>query len=71
MKERWKKGKPPAPGWYHASLYFSKNVFRWWDGKNWSFGVCKDDDIHEVARSAAEPFPLYPDDIMYWREIKL
>lgn len=31
--------KPPAPGWYNASIHGSPHSFRYWDGSVWSMDV--------------------------------
>ena len=39
MSERtWHSGPPPHVGWWNASNTRNPNIWRWWDGKNWSFG---------------------------------
>lgn len=37
MNERtWHSGPPPHVGWWNASAMTNDNVWRWWDGKQWS-----------------------------------
>lgn len=68
---RWHRNPPTKPGWYEASQYKTWALYRWWNGTHWSCAAMEGDDIHEVARSANQPYPLGPKDTMYWREIKL
>lgn len=34
---KWRGGQPPAVGWYPASASRANGVYRWWDGKVWSY----------------------------------
>ena len=38
-KRTWHKKSPPFIGWWNASLQRRLNIWRWWNGKNWSCGV--------------------------------
>jgi hypothetical protein len=35
---QWFSGPPPARGWWPASVasVLARDVYRWWDGSNWS-----------------------------------
>jgi hypothetical protein len=35
----WHKGPPPHVGWWNASLGKDCNVWRWWNGREWSHGT--------------------------------
>lgn len=35
----WHSGPPPAVGWWNASRSKDPYIWRWWDGKKWSWGV--------------------------------
>lgn len=38
MSERkWNSGPPPHVGWWNASTRENPDMWRWWDGKQWSF----------------------------------
>ena len=32
----WRKGAPPHVGWWLAGYERLRNVWRWWDGRQWS-----------------------------------
>lgn len=32
----WHSGPPPSLGWWPASCGKAHDVYRWWDGENWS-----------------------------------
>lgn len=36
MSRKWHKGPPPHVGWWEASWNRNTNVWRWWDGFEWS-----------------------------------
>lgn len=33
---KWHKGPPPHVGWWNASILKNTDIWRWWDGINWS-----------------------------------
>lgn len=35
----WNSGPPPHVGWWNASAVRDSEVWRWWDGADWSWGV--------------------------------
>lgn len=35
----WHKGPPPHIGWWNASRAHANDMWRWWDGKQWSHAV--------------------------------
>ena len=38
-KRIWHKGPPPFIGWWNASSAQDPSIWRWWNGKIWSWGV--------------------------------
>ena len=38
-KTKWHNGPPPSCGWWPASACRDKKLFRWWNGRFWSWGV--------------------------------
>ena len=38
-KTKWHSGPPPSCGWWPASACRDHGLFRWWNGKYWSWGV--------------------------------
>ncbi len=56
MAERkWNSGKPPAPGWYNASVRHDPRAWRWWDGKQWSVVVYPIAPAEQAAKAAKKP----------------
>ncbi len=49
----WHKGPPPHPGWWNASAYRDHEVWRWWNGEEWSFNVLSSDGPRYAAGKAA------------------
>ena len=39
---KWKKGNPPAAGWFNASRERTANLLRQWDGRAWSLPFPED-----------------------------
>lgn len=35
----WHSGPPPHIGWWQASTFENEKLWRWWDGRRWSFAV--------------------------------
>lgn len=35
----WHKGPPPHVGWWEASRFSERGIWRWWDGFCWSLGA--------------------------------
>lgn len=68
---KWNKGKPPHVGWWNASVDKSNAIWRWWDGKNWSYNAHHHMDENIAARYAkrkclvSERFIEWTD---YWPE---
>lgn len=54
MKREWKSGPPPHIGWWNASLSYSINVWRWWDGTRWSIPVGHTTPAHVAALRAKQ-----------------
>lgn len=48
-KPVWRKGAPPAIGWWPASFYRDAYIVRWWNGEYWSAAVC----AHGTVKGAA------------------
>lgn len=38
-KPKWISGPPPHIGWWQASRYGGHNIWRWWNGEEWSVPV--------------------------------
>lgn len=51
----WRRGPPPHVGWWQASQVRNEDVWRWWNGVNWSIGVHPGRSAEEAARSASIP----------------
>lgn len=59
----WNSGHPPFPGWWNASAIHDTNMWRWWDGRNWSWGVGSDASPAELESHIA----LKVKDRVSWR----
>lgn len=57
---KWHSGPPPHIGWWNASRLELINIWRWWDGREWSTCVGERSPISAVVRSAGskERLPL-------------
>lgn len=48
----WHSGPPPHVGWWNASAGRDPDVWRWWDGAQWSIPMYPD-DLADLAGAAA------------------
>lgn len=48
-ERRWHSGPPPYIGWWHASAGRLDDIFRWWDGSNWSCPARPSMSMEEAA----------------------
>ncbi|WP_353191375.1 hypothetical protein [Pandoraea pnomenusa] len=62
----WHKGPPPHVGWWNASLYQSLDVWRWWDGEQWS-SEAYDDEDEQMAEFWAR-LPSGSQDLIEWTD---
>jgi hypothetical protein len=53
-KRIWHSGPPPHIGWWNASLWGDHDLWRWWDGQRWSWGVNSSDPINVVRLQASK-----------------
>ena len=49
----WHKGPPPHVGWWNASTSRARNLWRWWDGAEWSTYVFSASTAVAARRAAA------------------
>ena len=49
---KWHQGPPPSIGWWPASFDRNDRVYRWWNGKHWSFPALKGDSAQTAAHCA-------------------
>ena len=49
---KWRKGPPPAIGWWPASTVGDHEAIRWWDGHKWSKPAYPWDDLEYVGQMA-------------------
>lgn len=64
---RWRKGPPPARGWWNAScMDRDPRVRRWWNGHQWSLGVLVGESNAEALRCKAIKSAFCVNDIE-WR----
>lgn len=67
MSRVWHSGAPPHVGWWNASLDKKDDVWRWWDGSNWS--VCAYDfELEWVAGRRAELQMYAAADLVEWTD---
>lgn len=56
MSERkWHKGPPPHIGWWNASMSRDNHLWRWWDGRQWSWGAYATEKDWQAAINACRP----------------
>lgn len=69
-KRIWNGGKPPHVGWFNASKSKSHQIWRWWNGKQWSMDVLPSNGIEEVILTAGmiDAYPEYIEWTDYWPE---
>jgi hypothetical protein len=66
---KWRKGAPPAIGWWPASLFRDYCVLRWWDGKRWSQEQPMRLSKKELPiRNGALPLAHYYDEDIEWTD---
>lgn len=51
-KLKWHKGPPPHVGWWNASWSGASDIWRWWNGHDWSDSVTSNRDVTYAARRA-------------------
>lgn len=67
---QWFSGPPPAVGWWPASATRNfLDLYRWWDGSEWSAAVFRDSDANEAQALARESFRARRE--VYWRHWSL
>jgi len=64
MKDRkWHKGPPPHIGWWNASDAKMEDIWRWWNGQEWSAAVRESASPHFAGWLAQKnnpgSFPVY------------
>ena len=52
----WHKGPPPHPGWWNASAYRDKEIWRWWDGEAWGYSVRSSDSSNYAAKKSINKY---------------
>ena len=52
---KWHKGPPPSVGWWPASGFQFDDIYRWWNGTNWSKPAAKRDGKRLAAYMANLP----------------
>lgn len=57
-KVKWRSGPPPHIGWWNASKFKYSQIWRWWDGKQWSTAVSSADSSPLAADLAKRPAPV-------------
>ena len=71
MNRTWHKGPPPHIGWWEASVMRQPQVWRWWDGAQWSIAVDSNATGNMAARAASSKTALKVNDVEwtdYWPE---
>lgn len=60
---------PTANGWYNADFASAKNpdLYRWWNGKNWSVGVLKSADKYHPNVECPKPIGAGFNKDIAWR----
>ena len=56
---KWRSGPPPSIGWWPASRCLFEDVYRWWDGKQWSAPAWAELTAAQAASRAAEPCSVF------------
>lgn len=51
----WFVGEPPSHGWWPASASQDEDLFRWWNGKHWSWGCAGSCDKMKAQLIATLP----------------
>lgn len=68
---KWHSGPPPHIGWWNASLDRGEDVWRWWDGREWSWCVGESEPISTAVLNAKIKLPYFHSIISwsdYWPE---
>lgn len=52
LPNRWNRGEPPHAGWWNASAVRAKDVWRWWNGKVWSWGASENSRSASAGKTA-------------------
>ena len=67
MNRVWNLGKPPKEGWYNASQFKHRDLWRYWNGQWWSAPA----DVHyskEEAELTAKNIAMEPHTRIYWSD---
>jgi len=60
-KRVWKSGPPPHVGWWEASHYKYIGMWRYWNGKKWSFWYGK----YEIPPKKP---PINVNQVIFWND---
>lgn len=67
--DEWKSGPPPHVGWWNTAVdpqpHKMGAIWRWWDGKRWSYYAGDSDSAEEAGRMAESK--RHPNDTVLWR----
>lgn len=71
VQMEWKRGKPPAIGWYPARApeFVWANNYRWWDGERWSWCAFPHENAEKAGRWAAKKETSYFSSRVLWAEM--
>jgi hypothetical protein len=62
---KWNSGPPPFPGWWNADFLHSPRIWRWYDGRCWSYSVSNNKSA-VVAAKVASRHDLY--EVIEWTD---
>lgn len=63
---KWHKGPPPHIGWWLASVGCIENIWRFWDGKAWSYPLASGAPRALVGILSKDYAPSNTQDIIKW-----
>lgn len=64
----WNTGCPPHVGWWNASFAEADDVWRWWDGKEWSAAACSGFTAWAAAVSASQKLHRTRTGKIFWTD---
>lgn len=66
--DKWHRGPPPSKGWWPASYAMHPDIYRWWNGGQWSDYACRGDSLLMVRQAASRMVRANSGFQIYWKD---